>query len=357
MERDVLQDRLSDQLTEISTLQMRLDEQRHLVQTITKESNKSLENELFELKNQNRDLSDNLNTFEKQIKHLNNLLDKTTKQLKETEKELTILNNKLKESKHNHKIELKHLEDENAILKHKLEKETKSIKTLPELMDTLLADKNSEVDLLKSQLDEKEKLIQQLSQSFKDHSDGKNSARTLSDIVSISEFDEAADMLRKDDNTLAHSIHSLDHLFKPNTTEDITHGFPNNLLISDIPPQDVEDLSNHSTKSSSEKRVHFSEQNMIANLKEEILQLRTDLATKISEQNQIIENDLIMKTQQLEMSLISKQKELDDFKVMLQDLEIKYEAKVNELEQVSNLLFYFIIIIVTKRILLAKEAT
>ncbi|XP_044739886.1 coiled-coil domain-containing protein 18 [Chrysoperla carnea] len=279
VERDVLQDRLSDQLTEISTLQMRLDEQRHLVQTITKESNKSLENELFELKNQNH---------------------------------------------------------ENAILKHKLEKETKSIKALPELMDTLLADKNSEVDLLKSQLDEKEKLIQQLSQSFKDHSDGKNSARTLSDIVSISEFDEAADMLRKDDNTLAHSIHSLDHLFKPNTTEDITHGFPNNLLISDIPPQDIEDLSNHSTKSSSEKRVHFSEQNIIANLKEEILQLRTDLATKISEQNQIIENDLIMKTQQLEMSLISKQKELDDFKVMLQDLEIKYEAKVNELEQVNT---------------------
>uniref|UniRef100_T1GTJ4 Uncharacterized protein n=1 Tax=Megaselia scalaris TaxID=36166 RepID=T1GTJ4_MEGSC len=74
---------------------------------------------------------------------------------------------------------------------------------LPDLMETILAEKNEEIDHLKEQLESKEKELQSIFEienlSQKSHREddlGKSSARTLSDIVSISEYSEP-DVMRR----------------------------------------------------------------------------------------------------------------------------------------------------------------
>lgn len=316
VERDVLQDRLSEQLSEISTLQMRLEEQRRYADTRAKQSNMSLENEIFELKSTNRDLTDQINTQDKQMKQITNLLDKTKVQLKETEKELQSLANQNKESTAYYKNEIKKLLSDIVQIKSKNEA---NMSVIPELMDTLLAEKNNEVELLKEELEQKSQLIEQLTQS-----DGKTSARTLSDIHSISEFD-GPDIMRRDVPT--QGMNSFENLLQQEPTDESHKSVPFEK------PTEFQQ-SDHSLKSS-EKQVQFSDAKLISNLNEEIFSLREDLGKLVAEYQikEANEKTLNVKIQELELALSNKHKEYSDYKEMLQNLETEYEAKVTELDR------------------------
>lgn len=115
-----------------------------------------------------------------------------------------------------HDYELRHKNEEIQRLKEKIKNEMINKIALPDLMETMLADKNEEIDHLKEQIEMKEnelkayrklnlnlnendgKELQRLCDAdAREDGSGKISARTLSDIVSISsEYDEP-DVIRK----------------------------------------------------------------------------------------------------------------------------------------------------------------
>lgn len=91
---------------------------------------------------------------------------------------------------------------------------------LPPLIDTILADKNEEIDHLKEQLSKKDKQLEAYSSfalndvQLKDltkQTEPKNSARTLSDIISIhSECEEFSEGIREPNVTnMSHNISSF----------------------------------------------------------------------------------------------------------------------------------------------------
>jgi len=100
--------------------------------------------------------------------------------------------------------------DDNKRLKEKIKNEMINKLALPDLMETMLADKNEEIDHLKEQLiikDNELKHLMALNLSNKpidelndklnrENIESKLSARTLSDIVSLSDYDEP-DVIRK----------------------------------------------------------------------------------------------------------------------------------------------------------------
>lgn len=97
---------------------------------------------------------------------------------------------------------------------------------LPALIDTILADKNEEIDHLKEQLSKKEKQLEaysslalndvQLTDVTK-QVEPKNSARTLSDIISIhSECEEFPEAIREPNIT--HVSHNMSSFKVPGHT-------------------------------------------------------------------------------------------------------------------------------------------
>lgn len=98
---------------------------------------------------------------------------------------------------------------------------------LPQLIDSILADKNEEIDHLKEQLSKKEKQLEAYSSiavgdtQLKDvtKAEPKDSARTLSDILSIhSECEELPEAIRASNVTLIHVSHNISSFKVPGST-------------------------------------------------------------------------------------------------------------------------------------------
>ena len=98
------------------------------------------------------------------------------------------------------KNKLEVVEDEKQVLQAKLNSQEKS-QNIPQLIDSMLAEKNAEIDHLHELLAQREKQLEvylsldeaQLRDILRQHEHQKNSARTLSDILSIdSECEEAS---------------------------------------------------------------------------------------------------------------------------------------------------------------------
>lgn len=115
----------------------------------------------------------------------------------------------------NHQPSSKYLYTNNPIRQAKLNMQEKSQNNLPQLIDTMLAEKNDEIDRLRDQLHRRERqlevflsideaqlreiLVRQNEQQQQQQQ--KNSARTLSDILSInSEYEELSELVREAPN-------------------------------------------------------------------------------------------------------------------------------------------------------------
>ncbi|XP_055383672.1 pericentrin isoform X2 [Condylostylus longicornis] len=210
-ERDVLQEKMSEQMVRISSLQSKLDEQKRRAEDLQRIGSSDLNIRIHDLQNDLQNLTETLSARDKQILNLKNHLEQSKNIIDRQEAELAMGINSDRSQLEKLENELKQKNEENKKLREKIKSEMINKLALPDLMETMLADKNEEIDQLREQLETKDKELQNLlelnsinnSSKDKDKTNSENgageaklSARTLSDIVSISEFDEP-DILRK----------------------------------------------------------------------------------------------------------------------------------------------------------------
>lgn len=180
-ERDSLQEKVSEQNLRISTLQSRLDEQRQRAEELQRAGTSDLNMKLYDLQNELKTMSETLTSREKQITVLKNHLAQSKEIIDRQEAEIaqTAASNSSGSisalgadgsgsASDEHRfnkltVEVAAKDAENKILKEKIRTEMINKLALPDLMETMLADKNDEIDYLKEQLDMKEKELTKMS--------------------------------------------------------------------------------------------------------------------------------------------------------------------------------------------------
>ncbi|XP_059608935.1 pericentrin isoform X2 [Phlebotomus argentipes] len=207
-ERDALQERMSEQLVRISSLQSRLDEQRHRAEEIHRQGTSDLNIRVHDLQTDVTSLKETLLLRDKQIATLKSHLEQSREVIERQEVELTKNSTSVNDVNRIEKLEkeLQERVQENLQLKERIKNEMVNELALPDLMETLLADKNEEIDQLKELLEEKEKQLMELLKSHEkivknasvedDEEAAKLSGRTLSDVMSITD-DEKPEIARK----------------------------------------------------------------------------------------------------------------------------------------------------------------
>uniref|UniRef100_A0A336KVR5 CSON000948 protein n=1 Tax=Culicoides sonorensis TaxID=179676 RepID=A0A336KVR5_CULSO len=204
-ERDILQERMSEQLARISSLQSRLDEQRLRAEELHRQGTSDLNIRVHDLQNEVTNLKETLIARDNQIKNLNTALENSKNAIERLEVELAIrpMN---ETAEHIQKLEnnLRQQKEDNEALRDKIKNEMINKLAIPDLIETMLSDKNEEIDHLKEKLMAKERELQTYAHLFDKQNPSKNetglddqkSARTLSDIISLSEYDEP-DVMRR----------------------------------------------------------------------------------------------------------------------------------------------------------------
>lgn len=202
-ERDVLQERMSEQSLKITTLQSKLDEQRLRAEELHRQGTSHLTVKVHDLQNELVNLKETLQTRDKQITSLKNFLENSQQVIERQEKELAMNQADNDRSQYELKLEaeLQTKCDEIQQLKNKIQNDMINKLALPDLMETMLADKNEEIDQLREKLGQ----LQQQQQSPQHqpptpqpgHGKEDDNARTLSDIVSITDCDESDMVMRR----------------------------------------------------------------------------------------------------------------------------------------------------------------
>ncbi|XP_053688729.1 A-kinase anchor protein 9 isoform X2 [Sabethes cyaneus] len=201
-ERDVLQERMSEQSLKITTLQSKLDEQRLRAEELHRQGTSHLTVKVHDLQNELVNVKETLQSRDKQIANLKNFLENSQQVIERHEKELAM--NQAKNDRSQYELsletELQAKCDEIQLLKNKIKNEMVNKAGLSDLMETMLEEKNDEIDKLK------EELIQLKSQQgHRSQASGaapcihkeEDNARTLSDIVSITDCDESDMVMRR----------------------------------------------------------------------------------------------------------------------------------------------------------------
>lgn len=151
-EKDILQERMSEQLMKISSLQSRLDEQRIRAEELNKQSTSDLQIRVHDLQNELGTLRETLTARDKQISNLNQLLEHSKKIIDRQEHELAFSGDNDKSLVDRLEDELKRKSEEIQRLKDKIKTEMINKVALPDLMETMMAEKNEEIDALREQL-------------------------------------------------------------------------------------------------------------------------------------------------------------------------------------------------------------
>ncbi|KAK9719890.1 Pericentrin-AKAP-450 domain of centrosomal targeting protein [Popillia japonica] len=289
-EKEILQNQVTEQIVLLSSLQMRLDEQRLKAEHNQRQANSSLEIRIYDLETEVQALKETVHCKEKTIKQLNKIVEQTKERLEDREKELsakeedaTIL--KLQ-------AEIGKLTEENRLLKSKIDSDAQNAQILPNLVDNIIADKNSDIENLRRQLldvqkqfDEYQSLNLDLDQ-LKQLSQMVSSDRALSDILSLLNLSEAsvAEQVRKADQPTVDSLESPADLaaYNRNTNETVFLGSRKDFFIPEISTIEKEGPLNVDytvdgvplIKPNSTEIIHKSGANL------ELERLKTELAEK-----------------------------------------------------------------------------
>ncbi|XP_063829173.1 early endosome antigen 1-like [Ostrinia nubilalis] len=192
-ERDVLQARMSEQALKISSLSARLQQQRNDAEALAHHASSQLSVQLHDARAEVQKLKEDLESKDKQLHRLKQNLDEKDKL------------NEQHQSLYGNSCNPK---DKVVILERELSSAQTRIAQLEAIARGLEADKDELNSALRDHqraLAEKEEQLQELlalkldddNQREKSEDGGKASARTLSDIVSISEFDEQDLQMRR----------------------------------------------------------------------------------------------------------------------------------------------------------------
>uniref|UniRef100_A0A182PBV7 Pericentrin/AKAP-450 centrosomal targeting domain-containing protein n=1 Tax=Anopheles epiroticus TaxID=199890 RepID=A0A182PBV7_9DIPT len=207
-ERDVLQEKMSEQSLKISSLQTKLDEQRLRAEDLHRQGTSQLTVKVHDLQNELHNLKETLQTRDKQIVNLKQFLENSQQAIARQEKELAMnQDGGVDRSQHEQRLEaeLKAKEEEVRMLKDRIKNEMINKAALPDLMETMLADKNDEIDQLKEKLSQYQQMSGAMGKGTammqrndevalaKDDDGG----RTLSDVVSITDCDESDMVMRR----------------------------------------------------------------------------------------------------------------------------------------------------------------
>ncbi|XP_017112487.1 pericentrin isoform X4 [Drosophila elegans] len=203
-ERDSLQGRMDEQTQRISTLQNRLEEQRQRAEQLHRAGTSDLNTRVHELQGEVQNLGEQLAARDKQMATMRLQLQRSQEEIMRLEAEVTVRTQPDRSLVYKLEAEVQQKAAEIGKLKEKIRTEMINRLALPDLMETMLADKNDEIDHLRDQLEAKEKELQVAQQDGsqisspaagavggkQEASGGKLSGRTLSDIGSITEFPE-----------------------------------------------------------------------------------------------------------------------------------------------------------------------
>ncbi|XP_026297830.1 golgin subfamily A member 4 isoform X11 [Apis mellifera] len=205
-EQEILQQTASEQLFQIQSMRGRLEQHKQSAPFAQRQATSRLELQLHEANTKFQSLERTIADKDLELKDMKNQLDRINQLLQEKQAEIanvvqveSVTIQKLKEH-------LEVVEEEKKILQAKVGVQEHAQLELPKLIDSMLADKNEEIDHLKEQLSKKEKQLEMYSSLNLDETqlrelarqtEAKNSARTLSDILSIhSECEETAEAIR-----------------------------------------------------------------------------------------------------------------------------------------------------------------
>ncbi|XP_046436296.1 nuclear mitotic apparatus protein 1-like isoform X3 [Neodiprion fabricii] len=221
-EQEILQQTNSEQLFQIEAMRGRLEQQKQSAPFAQRQATSRLELQLHEVNAKVHSLEREVADKDLQIKDTEMRLERANKLLLEKEGEIAsvvqVENNTIQKLRDRLEV----IEGEKKLLEEKVGSQERVQQELPQLLDSMLEDKNEEIDHLKDQLSKKEKQLEiylslnldesQLKELMK-QAEPKNSARTLSDILSInSECEEFPEAIREHVNltqTLPYNISNL----------------------------------------------------------------------------------------------------------------------------------------------------
>ncbi|XP_043509217.1 pericentrin-like isoform X1 [Frieseomelitta varia] len=210
-EQEILQQTASEQLFQIEAMRGRLEQHKQSAPFAQRQATSRLELQLHEANAKFQSLERNIADKELELKDTKNQLDRVNQLLQEKEAEIANVVEVESATIQKLKEHLEIVEEEKKILQAKVGVQEHAQIELPKLLDSMLADKNEEIDHLKEQLFKKEKQLEMYSSLNLDETqlrelarqtETKNSARTLSDILSIhSECEETAEAIRGSNTT------------------------------------------------------------------------------------------------------------------------------------------------------------
>ncbi|XP_076180017.1 uncharacterized protein LOC143153085 [Ptiloglossa arizonensis] len=205
-EQEILQQTASEQLFQIGAMRGRLEQHKQSAPFAQRQATSRLELQLHEANTKFHSLERTIANKDLELKDLQNQLDRVNQLLQEKEAEIANVVQVENATIQKLKEHLEVVEEEKGILQAKVGVQEHTQLELPRLIDSMLADKNEEIDHLKEQLSKKEKQLDLYSSLNLDETqlrelirqtDPKNSARTLSDILSIhSECEETTEAIR-----------------------------------------------------------------------------------------------------------------------------------------------------------------
>lgn len=214
-DRDGLQEKMSEQILRISTLQSRLDEQRHRAEELHRQGTSDLTLKVYDLQTQLTGVQELLVARDKQIGQLKGHLEQSKQIIDRQECDLAAAAKQSLDDRH--EAELRTRDAEIAQLKERMRTGMISKMALPDLMETMLSEKNDELDHLKEQLKAKQRQLQEFldlrlsnetmaelrkqQQQTSCAPDGKSGpvCRMVSDFATMSslDFDQDSDIMRK----------------------------------------------------------------------------------------------------------------------------------------------------------------
>lgn len=166
-ERDLLQEKMSEQIMRITSIQSRLDEQRQRAEELQRAGTSDLNLKVYDLQTELTTLKETLSARDKQITVLKSHLAQSKEIIDKQEVEIALATNASTSTSENSRldklvaeIEAKNVENKN--LRDKIRMEMISKVALPDLMETMLADKSEEIDYLKEQLEARENELKSL---------------------------------------------------------------------------------------------------------------------------------------------------------------------------------------------------
>ncbi|XP_050446961.1 A-kinase anchor protein 9-like isoform X3 [Cataglyphis hispanica] len=337
-EQEILHQTASEQLFQIEAMRGRLEQHKQSAPFAQKQATSRLELQLYEATTKYHSLEQTITNKEIELKELKAQLERTNQMLVEKEAEMENFlqsENGALQKIDQLKDQLKLVQEEKKMLQIKLGTQEHVQSELPQLIDTMLADKNEEIDHLKEQLSRKEKQLNVYSSFALDETqmrdltkqaEAKNSARTLSDILSIhSECEEFPEAIRAINAThmMTQNISSIripTSISKNTLTANTFDTAQTPLLNVDrvdaqVPPLDL-DSHTHSFNNDvrhSEMELHH-----------------TEGESRLSSPKN---NDVSEDSRQTEELLNEKMKEIENLSNQLQTLQLELELKSNILNK------------------------